>query len=328
MNKLPLSSRPSVSPIHSFLLIFCLLSSPAHALEMRTVVKDFVTTEWTLECPDGEVLDLTTVGLTDQGIREFIQCLSQIESEVGVHISSKTVVKDFVVESDEIISTTNMSEEQVNKLKQIIDTHRIPSNPLPSTRPRIESVLLNGVPDSFIIALPDGCIIDLTDVPIDPQVLNELIQLIQQIERENGVHVTGTTTVKDGQTEKDRVIQITYLTPQQIEQLLQFFQGKGIALILWQKLVPIEMHGVFDLNGEHMPFNVTGEALIQLPPPDPQTGAAPVEIVALELKSIDPIDVAVGLDNPEQWQVTLMLEPVDHTGKLNLVAGQMPRRLA
>ena len=86
-NKLPLSSQPSVSPIHSFLLIFCLLSSPAHALEMRTVVKDFVTTEWTLECPDGEVLDLTTVGLTDQGIHEFIQCLSQIESEVGVHIT-------------------------------------------------------------------------------------------------------------------------------------------------------------------------------------------------------------------------------------------------
>ena len=116
----------------------------------------------------------------------------------------------------------------------------------------------------------------------------------------------------------------TTLHPQQMEQLLQFFKGKGIALILWQKLVPIEMHGFFDLNGEHMPFNVTGEAFIQLPPPDPQTGAAPVEIVALELKSTDPINVAVGLDNPEQWQVTLMLEPVDHTGKLNLVAGQMP----
>ena len=76
MNKLPLSARPSVPPIHSFLLILCLLSSPARALEMRTVVKDFVTTEWTLECPDGEVLDLTAVDLTDRGIREFIQCLS------------------------------------------------------------------------------------------------------------------------------------------------------------------------------------------------------------------------------------------------------------
>ena len=121
-----------------------------------------------------------------------------------------------------------------------------------------------------------------------------------------------------------RFIQITYLTPRQMEQLLQFFQGRGIALLFWQKLVPIEMHGVIDLNGEHLPFNVTGDALIQMPPPDPRTGAVPVEIVALELKSIDPVNVAVGLDDPEQWQVTIMLEPVDHTGKLNLIAGQIP----
>jgi hypothetical protein len=139
---------------------------------------------------------------------------------------------------------------------------------------------------------------------------------------ENGVHVTGATTVKNGETEKDRVIQITYLTPQQIQQLLQFFQNKGIALLLQQKLVPIEMHGIIDLNDEPIPFNASGDAQIQLLPPDPQSNTVPIEIVALNLQSVEPITVE--LDNPQQWHVMISLQPVDHTGKLNLVTGGIP----
>lgn len=328
-NKTPFKNRPrqsklkarrSLSGLAALFVTLSLLSVSAQGqtFAMRTVVKDFVTTEWTLACPDGEVLDLTTVDLTDEGIRRLIECLGQIEAEAGVHIKSNTIVRDFVVESDEIISTTNMTAAQVNKIKDIIDTHRVPMNPFPGTRPRIESVRLDGVLDSFIIDLGEGCIIDLTDVSINPQTLNALIQLIQQFEAQNGVHVTGATTVKDGVTEKDRVIQITHLNPQQIEQLLQFFQGHGIALLFPQKLAPVHMQGVIEFNGQPVPFDLQGEALLQPLPPDPLTGAVPLEVVALGLRGIDPAGLSVGL-GPGPQPMVLMLHPVDHTGKLNLL---------
>jgi len=302
-----------------FFLVSLLSGSvQAQTFEMRTVVKDFVTTEWTLECPDGQVLDMTTVDLTEEGIHKLIECLNQIEAQNGTHIQSSTVVRDSVTVSDEIVSTTNLTEAQVNKIKGIIDAHQMPMNPFPGSRPRIESVRLDGALDSFIIDLGEGCLIDLTDVPIDPQTLNELIQLIQQFEAQNGVHVTGATTVKDGAAEKDRVIQFTYLTPQQIERLLQFFQAHGIALLFPQKLAPMHMQGVIDFNGQRIPFDASGDALLQPQPPDPQTGAIPVEIVALSLQSVDPVPVSVGL-GPGPEPLVLMLHPVDHTGKLNLV---------
>ncbi len=50
---------------------------PTQTFEMRTVVKDFVTTEWTLECPDGGVLDMSNVALTETGRQQLLQCPGQ-----------------------------------------------------------------------------------------------------------------------------------------------------------------------------------------------------------------------------------------------------------
>lgn len=290
---------------------------------MQTVVKDAVTTEWTLECPDGSVLDMTTITLTDRGIQELSQCLGQIESQVGIHISSQTVVKDFVVESDEILSTVEMTEDQVNKIKTIIDTHQIPMHPFPSTRPRVESVLLDGVLDSFIIDLGRGCLLDLTSDLIGLQTLDQLIQMLQQFEMENGALVTGATTVKDSEVEKDRVVQITHLLPHQIEQIFQFLQSQGLAVLFDQKLAPISMKGVVEFDGQRLDFDVRGDALLQFMPPDPQTNALPLEIVDLQMVSVDPLGLSVSL-TPAQQPMPLFLFPSDPTGKLMALEGQLP----
>jgi hypothetical protein len=297
--------------------------------EMRTVVKDLVTTEWTLQCPDGSVLDMSTVSLTDKGMSELFQCLGEIE-QAGIQISSHTVVKDFVVESDEIISTVQMTEDQVNKIKEIIDKNKIPmqSLPLPSTRPHIESVLLDGALDSFTIDLGQGCILDLTSNQVPPQILDQLIQLLQQFEMENGVFTTGATTVKDGEIEKDRVIQITNLLPAQIEQIVQFLQSHGFALLFDQILAPLNMQGVIISGENRFDFDVQGDVLFQFMPPDPQTGEIPLEIRDLQLLSvnplgiIDPSGISVGLA-PGSPQMPLFLRPVDHTGKLMTLEGQI-----
>lgn len=295
----------------------------AQTYTMRTVVKDFVTTEWTLECPDGEVLDMSVVDLTEQGIVKLLDCLNQIESEQGIQITSKTVVEDFVVESDEVIGTVEMTAAQVDKIKNLIENNRVPVNPFPATRPRIQSVLLNGVLDSFIIDLGNGCILDLTDVSLDPQTLNELIQLLQQLEAENGVHVSGATTVKDGVTEKDRVVQISYLTPQQIQRIFQFFQQKGIALLLNLKWAPVFLQGVISLGGEDIPIEMNGHILFQPMPPDPQHPGLPFEVMELQLQddALSPLVVSLA---PQQPPALFLLHPVDFTGKLNLFESQMP----
>lgn len=297
---------------------------PPQTFKMHTVVRDSITTEWTLQCPDGEVLDITTVSLTDKGMEAFFQCLGQIESQQGIHITSRTVVKDFVVESDEIFSRVEMTADQVNKLKGIIETHQIPRVPFPLTRPRVESVLLDGALDSFIIDLGEGCILDLTNPFIGPQVLEQLIELLQQFERENGVSVTSATTVKDGQIEKDRVIQITYLLPHQIEQILQFLQSQGFAVLFDQKLAPMSMQGVIDFNGEHLEFDVRGDVLLQPMPPDPELGALPFEVMDLQLVSPNPLGPSVGLLPPQHPIPPLFLHPADHTGRLMLLEGQIP----
>ncbi|NQV34988.1 MAG: hypothetical protein HQ515_20000 [Phycisphaeraceae bacterium] len=296
---------------------------PPQTFKMHTVVRDSVTTEWTLQCPDGEVLDISTVSLTDKGMQAFFECLGQIESQQGIHISSHTVVKDFVVESDEILSRVEMTADQVNKLKTIIDNHQIPMMPFPLTRPRVESVLLDGELDSFVIDLGDGCLLDLTDPSIGPQVLDPLIQLLQQFESENGVSVTSATTVKDGQIEKDRVIQITTLLPHQIEQILQFLHSRGFAVLFGQKLAPMSMQGVIDFNGERIEFDVRGDMLLQPMPPDPESGALPFEIQDLQLVSPDPLGLSVGLSPPQQ-PMPLFLHPVDPTGRLMQLEGHIP----
>lgn len=297
---------------------------PPQTFKMHTVVRDSITTEWTLQCPDGEVLDISTVSLTEKGMQAFFECLGQIESQQGIHVSSRTVVKDFVVESDEILSTVEMTADQVNKLKTIIDNHQIPMLPFPLTRPRVESVLLDGQLDSFVIDLGDGCILDLTDPSIGPQILDPLIQLLQEFERENGVSVTSATTVKDGQIEKDRVIQITTLLPHQIEQILQFLQSRGFMVLFDQKLAPISMQGVIDFNGERIEFDVEGDVLLQPMPPDPQLGALPFEILDMQLVSPNPLGLAVGLHSPLQPPIPLFLHPSDHTGRLMQLEGQIP----
>lgn len=295
----------------------------AQTYEMRTVVKDFVTTEWTLMCPDGNILDLSTVDLTDQGIHEFMQCLGQIESSAGVKLTSKTVVKDFVVESDEIISVTAMTAEQVQKLKDVIDRHRIPAHAFPRTRARIQSVRLDGVLDTFIIDLGNGCVIDLSDVDLNAQVLQELIQLIQQIEAENGVHVSGTTVVKDGVIEKDRVVHVTHLTAQQIQRLLQFFSSHNIALALFQKLASVTLKGTVHWQGVVYPVDVTGDGLFQAPPPDPITGQQLLELVDLRLESVDPLGLSVGLGAVPQ-SALFILDPLQPDGILHFAYGEIP----
>ena len=303
-------------------LLCSLLPSLAVAqFTMRTVVKDFVTTEWTLECPDGGMLDLGTVDLTEKGMMLFFECLNDIESKVGINIKSKTVVRDFVAESDETVTTTSMSADQVAKLKKIIDENRVPANPIPSTRPRIESVLLNGELDSFIIDLGRGCILDLTDANLPAQVLQELMQLIDQIEAENGVHVSGTTRVKDGAVEKDRVITVSHLTEPQIQRILQFLQSKNVALAIWQKACGVHMTGTVHANGQAIPFDVKGHMTFQFPPRDPETGQQPVDIQDMQLHSVDPLGPFVRLD-PMPFPTLMMIEPTGPDGLRHLLIGQ------
>jgi hypothetical protein len=288
--------RSHINRLGVWCLAIVLLPHVANAqFTMRTVVKDFVTTEWTLECPDGEVLDIGSVDMTDKGIMEFMQALNTIESQVGVKISSHTVVKDFVVESDTVISETVMSADQVAQLKKIIEDNPVPSNAVPTTRARIQSVLLDGALDSFIIDLGNGCIIDLTDANLNPQVLQGLINLINQIEAENGVHISGATTVKDNTVEKDRVVSVTHLTEPQIQQILQYLQSSNVALPLWQKACGVHLTGTLHINGLAIPLDLTGHMVFQLPPLDPQTGQQPIEMIDLGLQSVDPLGPVVDL---------------------------------
>jgi hypothetical protein len=299
--------------------------------EMRTVVKDLVTVEWTLQCPDGSVLDMTTVSLTDKGIDEFLQGLGQIESQQGIQISSHTVVKDFVAESDEILTTVQMTEDQVSKIKEIINRNTIPLRPmpLPSTRPHVESVLLNGVLDSFFIDLGWGRILDLTSGQVPPQILDQLTQLVQQFEMENGVFTTGSTTVKDGEIEKDRVIQITHLLPGQVEQIVQFLQSHGFVLLSNQILAPLSMQGVIVSGENRFDFDVQGDVFLHFLPQDPQTGAFPLEIRDLQLHDVNPAIITDPFGNMVVLELAslpmpLFLQPADHTGKLMTLEGRIP----
>ena len=144
----------------SFVLTALLMSLlPVQAADrfvMRTTVKDFVTTKWTLQCPDGRKIDLTKVSLTEMGYEEFTLCLQDIESMNGVKISSRTKVRNHVVQEDVIKSETVMDAMQASKLCGILDNNKLPFLPFTSGRGRVQSLSVNTVLDSLVIDLGDG----------------------------------------------------------------------------------------------------------------------------------------------------------------------------
>ncbi|MCP4454192.1 MAG: hypothetical protein GY809_22245 [Planctomycetes bacterium] len=109
----------------------------------------------------------------------------------------------------------------------------------------------------------------------DKPTMEAFFQCLGQIESQRGIRLSGHTLVKDGQIEKDRVIQMTYLWPHQIEQILQFLQSQGLAVRFDQKLAPMSMQGVIDFGGERIEFDVRGDLLLQPVPPDPDLNVLP-----------------------------------------------------
>jgi hypothetical protein len=290
------------------------LAAPAAAktFKMKTTVKDFVTTKWTLDCPTGGKIDLTKVALDDAGTDLFYECLGDIESMNGIEISSRTKVKGFVTQQDTIKSTTEMSEEQAQKLCDIIAMHRIPEVPFATGRRRIQTVTCNGAIESIIVDLGDGRKVDLVNGMLTAQQLQALLDLLDQFAQQNGIHVAGQTTSDEGGVQKDRVLAVTYLEDGQIDQFLQTAQNEGVGIPLAVTVFPAGAKGVLRIDGEKLKVELEGPFVVKRNPPVVAPGGGvtiPIEIVQLELVGVDPVfpgnDVVIRLPAGPPAQGTL-----------------------
>lgn len=271
-------------------IVVLTLATPAAAktFKMKTTVKDFVTTKWTLECPTGGTIDLTKVALDDAGIDLFLECLGMIEAANGVTISSKTKVKNFVTQEDTIKSTVEMTEAEAQKLCDLVAMHRLPEVPFATGRPRIQTVTCNGMIESILLDLGDGRKVDLLDGMLTPQQLQALLDLLDQFAQQNGIHVAGQTTSDEGGVQKDRVLGVTYLDGAQVDQLLQTAQVEGVGLPFAVTVFPAHAKGVIEIDGEKLKVQLDGPLVLKRDPPQPAPSGGvtiPVEIVQLELVS-------------------------------------------
>jgi hypothetical protein len=288
------------------LLVALSIAIPADAAKtykMKSTVKEFVLTKWTLECPDGTTRDLTRINLDEEGYEELLDCINEIESDVGIEIESRTKVKDSVVVSDKIKSVSEMSEAQAKKLCDIIDQHEILSAPVVRSRPRIETTTVNGALDTMLIDCGDGRKLDLLSAGLDETLLQILLQWIADLEALVGTHIAGTTVV-GGQ---DRVLAVTYLTAEQKEQLLQFLQSQDVAVPPEFTIHDTRLKAVFKADGQKVKVDLTGETVIrqQVPPPGQP---AQIEIVSMELNgmsSMGPIQLQLGGQAPAMGQIGL-----------------------
>ena len=299
------------APAIFVVMLATVTSVGAMTFKMKTTVKDFVTTDWTLECPDGKKIDLTKVALDDEGTDLFFECLGDIESMNGIMISSRTRVKNFTTQADTIKSVTEMTEAQAQKLCDLIDMHRIPEVPFATGRRRIQTVSCNGEIESILVDLGDGRKLDLLSGDLTPQQLQELLMLLDQFAQQNGIHVAGQTTSDEGGVQKDRVLAVTYLTDAQIEQLLQKAQQEGVGIPLDLVALPAQAKGAARVDGERIKLKLEGPIVLRrlAPQPGPNGGIViPVEIIELQLESVAPLpgkDVTVRLPPGPPAQGTL-----------------------
>ncbi len=80
---------------------------------VTTVVNDFVVTGGNIGCPRGPwgnafAVDISNLmgKMDERSMQELMDLIGQFESRHGVNVRSKTVVKDFQVESDNIRTST------------------------------------------------------------------------------------------------------------------------------------------------------------------------------------------------------------------------------
>ena len=81
---------------------------------VTTVVTDFVVTNGNIGCPKGPWGNAFAVNVENlmgkmdaRSMGNLMYLIGQFEREHGVHVKSKTTVKDFSTVSDEIRTTTN-----------------------------------------------------------------------------------------------------------------------------------------------------------------------------------------------------------------------------
>jgi hypothetical protein len=263
-------------------------SFAAGTFRMQTTVKDFVTTKWTLQCPNGKKIDLTKVDLTPAGEMLFFECLADIESTNGVHIRSKTRVRDFITQEDTITSETEMDMAQAMKLCDIIDSNRLPSPPFVTGKPRVQTLSVNGAVESILVDLGDGRKLDLTGAGLSPQQLQAFLDLIAQIELVRGVHVAG-QTMGGGE---DRVLTVTSLTADDVQQLLQLAQNEGIAIPPDLLVFPVTAKAMLRLDDTRGMVALEGDTVVRRLPTEPAPGGGfqiPIEIVGLQLVGVSPV---------------------------------------
>ncbi len=285
---------------------FPALGQEPRDLKMTTVVSDFVTRSWTIECPDGEILDMSEVALTDAGIIAVTALISSIESSAGFRIKSKTRVVGRVTQEDTIRSVTKMTASEVQSIKDLIAIHRIPEMPVFIGRARIQTVVVDGVVESQWIDLGDGRIVDLSGAGLSPQQQQAMNAAIMQLEQNNGVHIAGQTSVADGAT-NDSILAITLLTGQDVANFRQFSQAQGILLPMDLAVFDVSTKLAVTIDGQSDRLRFEGTALLQIPP-DPFAGATvPIQIVELSLQSVEPTifgaPVEVGLTAPGSGQL-------------------------
>lgn len=292
----------------------------AKTFKLKTTVREFFTEKWTIDCPPRGRIDLTTEALSEQGWIDLLQCIADVEAEAGVHIESKTVVRNGVVDADVIQTETELTEEQAAKLCGIVEQNRIPSLPIGNGRPRIQEISVDSVIDRIILDLGDGCVIDLSRIQVPQQLLMQLFQLLDQFAAESGTRVQSTSSTKG----QDRVALVTYLTRDQIQQVKQIFLNNGVLIPPGAKLMPVEMTLQVATPEGKQKVTVSGQAFTRRVPPPPEATA---NEVAIEMLSLDlagqtkgGLDVHVGLSTMDPVPGRLVVDP-RHGFKVGFTVG-------
>ena len=278
-------------------LVFFTHADAAKTYKMTTVVEDFVTTKWEFKCPPNRKVDLAQASMTLKGWQEFLECLATIESDNGIALTSKTVVRNKVTESDKITSKVEMTAEQATKLCGIIDANPLPPSPPVASRPRIQELAVDSVIDNIVLDLGDGCVLDLTRTDLDPRVIGQLFDLLDNFAQQNGTQVSSTSKSKLGGG-TDRIHTITYLTPDQVEALKQLLFQNEVLLPPGFKWVPVSMKLLIDVGGQKVRVKGEGRALMVWsdPPRPAPPGHFPRDIIELEMIGNSPLgEVRIGL---------------------------------
>ena len=284
-NSMKLLKTISLVTLITSLLSTHSMAADISSLEVKTKVVNGVMKSWTLECPDGGTIDLMTADISEEGLEKLMSELSRIESENGVAIKSKTIVRDHVIESDTIESTTTLTEDQARRLCQIVAENPAPPQPK-NHRPKMFCVHDDGKISKSTITLPDGQVLDLAE--LDDQLLEDVLNLIKKFEEQNGVEVISTTQTNGGRIESDRIITLTWLTPNQIQELHLLLALHQLSIVPHLGILPTEGWLRLQLGRRPMQIPLEGEMVIQrnlqLPLPDPnQPTLIPIAIVQLDL---------------------------------------------